>query len=617
MAVNRIRNGIEITAEDGLQLSRDLARGALFASGDGSEQKSQGLEGRMIDIESWKQVPTAGFVERKQKLQQKVARVPNSGRNAARMALAKFFMAHEFYAEAKGVLQRILLDNPSAGEQASFKLIRGLTLLGLHRPEEAELDLYDRAFDNNPAVAPWRAMVSAEKKDWAKAATEFAYGRDMTDIYSKDRQDRFHLMHIETALEDFDVALAKELLSAFDEPELKEDNRKTVARYTYLKGLLEQRSGRIDKSLPFFDKAASLGYRPVEALAVYEKVNAELAAKLISPEEAIERLERMKYFWRGDELEFTILKRLGDLYIATDMLREGLQVFKSIVSMSPRSVRSRDITREMGDIFRQLFLEGGADNMPPIKALALYYGYRELTPVGKAGDEMIRKLADRLASIDLLEQAEQLLDYQVNFRLEGLKKAEAGTRLAVLYLLDRKPKEALKMLFKSRWRLISDEHKTERRHITAQAHIQLAEYDKALEVIARDNSKQADLMRADIYWKSKNWEKTAIAVKKILGNRWKSEAPLTTTEQKWIMRMALSYNLGNDAAGIKRLRQQYVRQMTDTPYWDAFDLILEQDIQKGTNFRKMASVIAKISQLESVMAGYREKVKSGEFFASN
>ncbi len=43
--------------------------------------------------------------------------------------------------------------------------------------------------------------------------------------------------------------------------------------------------------------------------------------------------------------------------------------------------------------------------MPAIDALSLFYDFRDLTPVGRRGDEMIRKLADRLVSVDLLDQA--------------------------------------------------------------------------------------------------------------------------------------------------------------------------------------------------------------------
>ena len=56
---------------------------------------------------------------------------------------------------------------------------------------------------------------------------------------------------------------------------------------------------------------------------------------------------------------------------------------------------------------------------------------------------MIRRLADRLVSIDLLDQAADLLQYQVDHRLQGAGRAQVATRLAVIYLMDRKADRAL------------------------------------------------------------------------------------------------------------------------------------------------------------------------------
>ena len=39
---------------------------------------------------------------------------------------------------------------------------------------------------------------------------------------------------------------------------------------------------------------------------------------------------------------------------------------------------------------------------------AMFYEFRELTPIGRRGDEMIRRLADRLVAVDLLDQAGEL-----------------------------------------------------------------------------------------------------------------------------------------------------------------------------------------------------------------
>ena len=52
---------------------------------------------------------------------------------------------------------------------------------------------------------------------------------------------------------------------------------------------------------------------------------------------------------------------------------------------------------------------------------------------------MIRRLADRLASIDLLDQAAELLQYQVDKRLEGAARAQVAARLAMVYLTARTP----------------------------------------------------------------------------------------------------------------------------------------------------------------------------------
>ncbi len=52
---------------------------------------------------------------------------------------------------------------------------------------------------------------------------------------------------------------------------------------------------------------------------------------------------------------------------------------------------------------------------------------------------MIRRLADRLVSVDLLPQAAELLQHQIDNRLQGAARAQVATRLAVIYLMDHKP----------------------------------------------------------------------------------------------------------------------------------------------------------------------------------
>ena len=130
---------------------------------------------------------------------------------------------------------------------------------------------------------------------------------------------------------------------------------------------------------------------------------------------------------------------------------------------------TRRIQDEAAASFDALFLAGKGDAMPPIDALSLFYDFRELTPIGRRGDEMIRKLADRLVSVDLLDQAAELLQHQVDHRLQGAARAQVAARLAVIYLMDRKPDRALQALRATRTGDLPNELRNQRLLLEARA----------------------------------------------------------------------------------------------------------------------------------------------------
>jgi hypothetical protein len=92
--------------------------------------------------------------------------------------------------------------------------------------------------------------------------------------------------------------------------------------------------------------------------------------------------------------------------------------------------------------------------------LSLFYDFRELTPIGRRGDELVRRLVDRLVSIDLLDQAADLLLHQVDNRLTGTAKAQIAADLALIYLMDYRPSEAVAVLQRSRVSQAPHVHRT-------------------------------------------------------------------------------------------------------------------------------------------------------------
>jgi hypothetical protein len=262
-------------------------------------------------------------------------------------------------------------------------------------------------------------------------------------------------------------------------------------------------------------------------------------------------------------------------------------------------------------VFKQLFLSGDADRMEPVRAMALYYDFRELTPVGKEGDEMIRQLADRLVSVDLLDRAAQLLDHQVKFRLRREEKARIGARLAAIYYLDKQPDKVLETLKLSRWTPIEPALVEERRYLEARAHAALGSYVDALNALVGEKSLEARLIRADIYWRSKDWRNTGATMASILGDRWKSKEPLSDLDRHYIMQLAVSQVLAADSGGLKQTRDRYNSLMAATPDSDAFEIVTREVDPTGVAFRRIASTVAQIDTLESFIARYQGRLTGG------
>ncbi len=570
-------------------------------------------EAQLVRLDEWRQVNPLLFTIRKQELQNAAATAEKKDKRAAKMKLAKFYVAHNHHAEALGVLAELIRSYPKIEKDREYRLLAGLAELGMHRYDVAARNLYHDDFEGDVEVAPWRGVVSAGRGDWERAAQELNYSAPAFDVYEPKWRDHFRLLQARAALENVDVNQAKKVLDLVKSPEEKGQK----AEKAYLEGVLALQLSDFPTAAAKFTEAVKLDYRPVSEKARFNKVNVDLVAKLITPEQAITEIEKLDFAWRGDELEVEVQKRLGDLYVATGQIGNGLETYKRIVRHFPKSPYSRDLGRKMNNLFAELFLDGAADELPPIKALAIYYQYRELTPVGDRGDKMIQILADRLTRVDLLEQAAQLLEHQVNFRLKGLAKATAGTKLAIVHLWNDKPEEALRVLYDTRWRQLSPEEKKERIHIEARAQAGLQHYKEALQLIASDSSIEADELRAEIHWKSRKWALAIPAIEKLIGKGGDStdEAAARLDRQR-VMQIAVAHNLSNDKNGIRNLRQKYAELMDGTPDQAAFDLITEQNDPSETKFRERATVIAKVGQLESFMAGYREKLQNGDFWAT-
>src|SRR5262249_42906979 len=149
--------------------------------------------------------------------------------------------------------------------------------------------------------------------------------------------------------------------------------------------------------------------------------------------------------------------KLASLYFNKQRWREGLRMLRIAAAILPNEDMARKAQDDMRAAFVALFNKGKADKLQPTEALAIFYDFIDLTPIGPDGDEMIRHMADRLVAVDLLGPAADLLNYQVTKRLEGVARAQIATRLAMIYLMDQKPQKALDTIRSTRVSTLPDD----------------------------------------------------------------------------------------------------------------------------------------------------------------
>jgi hypothetical protein len=258
----------------------------------------------------------------------------------------------------------------------------------------------------------------------------------------------------------------------------------------------------------------------------------------------------------------------------------------------------------MRGAFVNLFLKGGADKMKPVDALALFYDNLDLTPIGPDGDEMIRRMSDRLVAVDLLGPAANLLAYQVDKRLDGIAKAQVATRLAAVYLMDHKPDKAVATIRDSQISGLPDQEMHQRMLLEARAFAALKQWDNALDLVAVDQSDDTRRLRADIYWESGNWTLAGQKSEDLLGNRWSDVGSLTDAERNELLRTAVAYSLANDEASLARVRDHFAAKMKGTQDANLFQVLSADIDQHGLAFRDAAARIASLDTLEAFMKDF-------------
>ena len=549
----------------------------------------------IFDVATWRVDRGPNFIARQDELTSAAAMSAGDKRVTTHTDLARFYFARGFYPEARGVLNALFAEAKPAADDVTALVLHAVANILAGNPDDGLAEL------NNPVIGAgydsqlWKAVAYTRLHNWTTArekfkGVEFAIGALPVELQRIVIADEAR-----AALETRDYSGVSNRLSELEVITVPEAMQPQLA---VLRGRMDEALGKDKDALSEYQLAIDSADRISAAEATVDQVALRQNRKEISPDEELASLETLVMTWRGDTTEVRALQVLSKKYADLGRYRDALLVARSATKLQPNSDPSRQMQDASSALFADIFLSPKGEDLPPVDGLALFYEFSELTPIGRRGDELIRRLADRLVSVDLLDQAGELLQYQIDRRLDGAARAQVASRLAMIYLMNRKPDRAISVLRSTRMGDLANELRTQRLLIEARAQSDIGRHDLALDIISNLSGREVIRLRSDIYWAARRWRESAEQIELLYGDRWRDFQPLTTEEKGDIVRAGIGYSLAEDSIGIARLREKYAAKMENGADKIAFDAATKPATSNSSEFIAIAKMAASVDTLD-------------------
>jgi tetratricopeptide (TPR) repeat protein len=593
-------NSDDVTAEiasDKVILGRP--GGLTLSSADVGAERAPIAARPIFDAGEWRKNREEDFVARADALVAAAAGAAEPDqRTPARIDLARFYLSRGMYPEAKGVLDLALAEARPGVEDPVALIVHSVASTLMDRPEQGLKDLANPAIGTNYDSQLWKALAYARQGKWAEAREKFKNVEFAITSLPIELQRIVISEAMRASLEVKDYSGAAKRGSDLEvvgiPPELK-------PAVSVLRGRLAEALGHDKDALDQYKIAADSPDRLAATEARLLEIVLRQKRDEISQADALRELETLSVMWRGDGLEVRALQMMARIYADTGRYGESLAAARTATRLQPNSEASRQAQDDAAALFAQLFLSPKGDDLPPVDALGLFYEYRELTPIGRRGDEMIRRLADRLVAVDLLDQASELLQYQVDHRLEGAARAQVAARLAMVYLTNRKPDRAIAALRTTRIADLSGELRQQRLLLEARAQSDIGRHDLALDIISNITGREAVRLRSDIYWASRHWRESSEQIELYYADRWRDFKPLNPVEKGDVIRAVVGYALAEDAIGLARFREKYAPLMSGDADRSAFETASRPTATNSAEFAEIAKMAASVDTLDGFL----------------
>ena len=611
--------GVEISRPGGLALTSETAVAAAFAAAQRKREKEgQPDTKRVFDFQNWQMGGVDALVQNNSIIMAGLNGLEDTAKVEGVMTLAKMYLANAQGSEALGFLAYVADELPALAENPQFIALHAAAEALDWKSEEAFAGFSAESLDEFEEIGYWKAFVLADLGDWVQAADFLPASMETFYEYPENIFNRMAPVLAEVALRDGNVKQADKILKVIEE------NKQSLfmsqaSALDYLKGESARQRGKADETKKLWEPL-TVGkddlYRAKAGLAL---TRLQVEKKELTPEKSVDNLERLRYAWRGDELEAQIGYWLGRTYFDIGQYSKGLTIMRESAVLAEGGDLGARINAEMTEEFANLFIGPKLEEVSPLDAAALYEEFAPLLPAGPQSDKVVQRLAERLVQGDLLARAGDLLVKQIENRLTGIEAYEVTTRLAAIYLLDGQAKKALKAVDTAEQKLkaLPPEQQTLTRLrevalLRARAISREGRPDQALALL-KDLEKTPDTnrLRADIAWNAAYWDDAAEALEDVIIDQNISlTRPLDPEDTTLVLHRAVALNLASDRIALANMREKYSDPMAQTDKARIFEVITRP--RQSATLADRETLMGIVSEVD-LFADFLKSYKSVQF----
>lgn len=500
--------------------------------------------------------PAAWAVISDEEAWEALANAGRDQRQAARWRYARSLLGLNRGPEALGVLDVMRQDDPDLALVSAYQLAAGIALSLSGRDVEALQALSSPDLSTNPEACLWRLRTLAESELADHAMRQFNCSLPALNARTGRARAPFALAAARAAIALGRPALGLQWLGQLPD---RHSGANLLRGKAHL-ALNEAQAARL--RLARVEHSGS----PVERMdARLSTLEAAVASRTMNAGTALQKLDAIRFTWRGDEIEARALRLTAQLGEQTHDRRRSLEAGASLVRYFDLSGSNAALLPTLRAQLASALAPGSG--VPIDQAAGLYWDFRDLAPAGAEGDLLVARLASGLQAAGLYARAAELLGYQLSQRARDVAQGPLSVRVASLHILAGRPDRALQALRSTDAVNYPQDMRWDRKRVEAAALHLTGKRAEAMAVL--QDVPDGNRIRTEILWRTQDWRGLVDAAEPLLP----SGRTLTEVDQAVILRHAIALAMLKREDALARLRSRYLAAFAPLPTRDAFDTL--------------------------------------------